>query len=104
MDATHIALGALVISAGSFCVAFCAFAVQLRRYFDEGVRLSLSIMVGAKIIGGGVVDPNKYLSVTVLNRGSAPTTITHMIFTITRAIWLGAYRFGLAGGSKGFGL
>jgi hypothetical protein len=76
LDATHIALWALVVSVGSLCVAFCAFALLLLRYFDEGVRLSLSVLVGARISGG---DPNKYLAVTVMNRGGAPTTITHMV-------------------------
>jgi len=78
LDATHIALWALVVSVGSFCVALFAFALQILRYFDEGVRLTMSIMVGARVIGG-LADLNKYLSVTVMNRGSAPTTVTHMV-------------------------
>jgi hypothetical protein len=39
----------------------------------------MSVMVGAIIVGGYERDENKYLSVTVTNRGSAPTTITHMV-------------------------
>jgi hypothetical protein len=75
LDAAHFAI---FVSAGSLAIAACAFALQLRRYFDEGVRLSVNIMVGARLVGG-LADLNKYLSVTVMNRGSAPTTITHMV-------------------------
>ena len=74
----NTAAWALVISVGSLCVALWTFTLQLLRYFDEGVRLNLSVMVGARLVGG-LADLNKYLSVTVTNRGSAPTTITHMV-------------------------
>jgi hypothetical protein len=39
----------------------------------------MSILPDAKLIGGVQVDKNAYLSVTVTNRGSAPTSITHMV-------------------------
>jgi hypothetical protein len=60
-------------------VAAFAFGLEFRRWLDEGVRLSVSVIVGAKIIGGYERDDNKYLNVTVTNRGNAPTTITHMV-------------------------
>ena len=75
--AAHISLWALYVSAGALFVSACVFALELRRWFDEGVRLGLSIMVGARIIGGLERDDRTYLSVTVTNRGSAPTTITN---------------------------
>lgn len=77
--AAHISLWALYVSAAALFVSACVFALELRRWFDEGVRLTMSVMVGAKIIGGLEVDKNKYLSVVVTNRGSAPTTVTHMV-------------------------
>ena len=77
--AAHISLWALYVSAGALFVSACVFALELRRWFGEGVRLSLSIMVGARIIGGLERDDRKYLSVTVTNRGSVPTTITHIV-------------------------
>jgi hypothetical protein len=66
------------ISAGSLVVAACAFVLELRRWFDEGVKLSMSVMPDAKLVGGGVEDKT-YLAITVANRGTAATTITHMV-------------------------
>lgn len=43
------------------------------------MKLSLSLMVDAIVIGGPVRDENRYLALTVTNRGTAPTTITHMV-------------------------
>lgn len=43
---------ALGVSIGSLCVSFAAFALQLRRWFDEGVKLSMSVMADAKFFGG----------------------------------------------------
>jgi hypothetical protein len=57
----------------------CVFALELRRWFDEGVRLAVTVMVDAKLVAGGQVDEETYLSATVTNRGSAPTTVTHML-------------------------
>jgi hypothetical protein len=77
--AAQISLWALWVSAGALFVAACAFGLEVRRWFDEGVRLSLSVMPNAIIIGPHGRDRDKYLSVTVTNRGDAPTTITHMV-------------------------
>jgi hypothetical protein len=77
--AAQISLWALWVSGGALFVAALAFGLEFRRWLDEGVRLSLSVMVGARIIGGYERDDNKYLNVTVTNRGSSPTTITHMV-------------------------
>ena len=76
--AAQIALWALWISGGALFVSACAFALELRRRFDEGVKLSVTIMANAKLVGG-IQDENTYLSVIVTNRGSAPTTVTHMV-------------------------
>jgi hypothetical protein len=77
--AARISLWALGISGGSFCVALCVFVLELRRWFDEGVRLSMSIIADAKLYGGDHQDENTYVAVTVTNRGDAATTITHMV-------------------------
>jgi hypothetical protein len=79
MDKTQIALWALGVAFFSLMVSACSFVLEFRRWFDEGVKLSMSIMPDAKLFGGDVKDSNTYLSVTVTNRGSAPTTITHMV-------------------------
>jgi hypothetical protein len=77
--ATRIALWALYVSGGALFVSACVFALELRRWFDEGVKLSMSVMADAMLIGSGREDRNTYLSVSVTNRGSAPTSITHMV-------------------------
>jgi hypothetical protein len=77
--AARISLWALYVSGGALFISACVFALELRRWFDEGVRLSLSIMTDAKLIGGVQNDSNTYLSATLTNRGSEPTTITHML-------------------------
>jgi hypothetical protein len=77
--AAQISLWAFGVSAGALLVSALAFGLEVRRWLDEGVRLTLSVVVGARIIGGYERDDNKYLNVTVTNRGNAPTTITHMV-------------------------
>jgi hypothetical protein len=78
--AAHVSLWALYVSVGAVFISACVFALELRRWFDEGVRLSMSVMIGALIVDvGHPPDPTKYLSLTVTNRGSAPTTITNMV-------------------------
>ena len=77
--AAKISFWALGMSAGSLVVAACAFVLELRRWFDEGVKLTMSVMPEAQIIGGGVKEDKTYVAITVANRGSAATTITHMV-------------------------
>lgn len=77
--AARISLWALGFSAGALAVSAGAFALEVRRWFDEGVKLSMSIMVAAKFFGGGLEDKHTYLAVHLTNRGSAATTITHFV-------------------------
>jgi hypothetical protein len=77
--AAGISRAAFFISALSACVSAGLLALQVRRWADEGVRLSLIVMADAVFFGGNRQDENTYISLTVTNRGSAPTTITHMI-------------------------
>lgn len=92
--AARISLWALAFSAGSLVVAGGLFALEMRRWFDEGVRLSMSVMVDAELYGGVQKDDKTYLAVTVTNRGSAPTTLTHMVlynYPSRFARWLPRY-------------
>ena len=89
--AARISLWALAVSAGSLSVALGVFVLELRRWFDEGVRLSISVMVDAETFGGGHQDGNTYIAATVTNRGTAATTITHMVlydYPTQFALWL----------------
>ena len=55
--------------------------LELRRWFDEGVKLSMNVYPDAKRFDDDMkpLDDNTYVQVVVTNRGSAPTTITRMI-------------------------
>ncbi len=77
--AATISLWALGVAGGSLIVAASLLILEVRRWFDEGVRLSVSVMVDAQFIGGPKKDDNTYIAVTVTNRGSSPTTITHLV-------------------------
>jgi len=77
--AAKMSLWALGVSGGSLVVAACAFVLELRRWFDEGVKLSMTVRPEAQLFGGGVQDDKTYLAITVTNRGTAATTIAHMV-------------------------
>lgn len=65
-----VAVLALVISGG-------AFALEIRRWVESGPRLYLSIMADA--VEFPEDDGKPKLALTVINRGSQPTEITHYI-------------------------
>jgi hypothetical protein len=67
-----IATIALIISAG-------ALALEVRRWFESGPKLILNVMSDAGVIGGIDEDNRPKFALTVTNRGSMPTVITHMI-------------------------
>jgi hypothetical protein len=46
--ASQVSYWSLILSGSSFCIAFSVFLLELRRWFDEGVRLSMSMIVDAK--------------------------------------------------------
>jgi hypothetical protein len=47
--AAQIALWALGVSGIAAVISLCGFFLQLRRWFDEGVKLSMTIMSDAKV-------------------------------------------------------
>ena len=77
--AVRISRWALFIAAASLITAISSFLLDVRRRFNEGVRLSLSVMVEAKLYGGNVDDENSYISIIVTNRGNTSTTLTNMV-------------------------
>ena len=57
-----------------------AFVLNLKSWWDSGVKLRLSIMADGVIIGAGPqYDEPNLVILTVTNRGDAPTVITNMI-------------------------
>jgi len=65
----------------SFVVASCALFLQLGPWFYSRPRLKLSIIADAVEMPPTVVK-KPMLALTVTNRGSEPTTLTHMIMFI----------------------
>ncbi|MGA0530780.1 hypothetical protein [Hansschlegelia sp. KR7-227] len=68
--ADWIAIYAAVVATG-------AAALEIRRWFESGPKLVVSVMADASMVGGGEIDRGRYLVATVTNRGDQPTTITH---------------------------
>ena len=71
-----IAIIALALSTGSLFL-------EIRRWFESGVRLKLTYMVDTVFIveGEGITEPDKRrIYVEVSNRGDAPTTLTNLTF------------------------
>jgi hypothetical protein len=62
-----------------------AFLLNLKAWFDSGVKLKLSLMPDGMTIGAGPeFDERDLILLTVTNRGNSPTVITNMIlFEIT---------------------
>jgi hypothetical protein len=50
------------------------------KWLDSGPKVTVTASTGMKMIGNGVNDPKTYVSVTAVNRGDRPTTITNLGF------------------------
>ncbi len=48
------------------------------KWLRSGPRIMLSDSTGMKMVGGGVEDPRTYVTVTALNVGDRPTSITNL--------------------------
>jgi hypothetical protein len=61
-------------------VATGALALEVRRWFESGPQLSIQIMQNMQSFNLTSLNPtDNYLLANVINRGNAPTTITHFI-------------------------
>jgi hypothetical protein len=61
-------------------VATSAFALNFRTWFEKRVRLNLTIIVDAALMGGSKLDDEGGLiALTVINRGGQTTTLTHLV-------------------------
>lgn len=79
------------IAAYAAIVATGALALEIRRWFESGPQLSLRIMAHAQMVGLGVHDKQSLVVAIVTNRGTVPTTITHMGF-IDHGSWFDVVR------------
>jgi hypothetical protein len=78
---TWVAIYAAIVGTGALLLNF-------KSWFDGRVRLHLSMMADAQIIGGSANEDMKDLmAVTVTNRGGTPTTITHLFVLEFPSVW-----------------
>lgn len=79
------------VAAYAAIVATAALALEIRRWFETGPRIVLSIMPRAKMINNTYLtnaeDDAEYILVSVANRGGLPTSITHMNFIDYGSFW-----------------
>ena len=68
------------ISIYAAVVATSAFFLNFRSWYEKGVRLKLSVMPDAMVVGGGsAMDQKNLVALTVMNRGGQVTTLTHCV-------------------------
>jgi hypothetical protein len=69
-------------------VGTSAFLLNLKAWFDSGVKLHLSLIADGMTIGAGPqFDEDDLNLLTVTNRGDAPTVITNMVLFDMRSLW-----------------
>ena len=68
-------------------VATGALALEIRRWFESGPRLTLSIISKAKTYGGVLPDDKEYLVARVTNRGDLPSTISNFALHEYRSVF-----------------
>src|SRR5688572_17511487 len=73
------------LSAFALVIAGGALALEVRRWFETGPRLRLSLMADAETYPPDDGKPKLILHVT--NRGDTPTTLTHMVTYRYRSIF-----------------
>jgi hypothetical protein len=67
----------IAIAAYAAIVATGALALEVKRWFESGPRLSIDVMAEAKTFNIPGTEGDTFVAATVSNRGNAPTTITH---------------------------
>jgi hypothetical protein len=69
-------------------VAASAFVLNFRTWFEKRVRLNLTVIADATLIGGSKVDDEEGLmALTVIDRGGLTTTLTHLVVLKFDNLW-----------------
>ncbi|MBT4934735.1 MAG: hypothetical protein HOL66_06950 [Rhodospirillaceae bacterium] len=78
---TVVAIYAAIVATG-------ALALEVRRWVEGRARVFVSVSPGMILAGNGEINEDKrYLVVTAVNRGSLPTTVTHMVLLEYKSFW-----------------
>ncbi len=69
-------------------VATGAFVLEARRWVEGKARVFVTISPGMLLAGNGKINENeRYFIVSAINRGSLPTTVTHMVYLEYKSFW-----------------
>ena len=71
-------LWTLGIAAYAAVVSTFVLGWDAYKWLAAGAKVDLSVSPGMQLVGGPVPDPKTYLSITALNVGDQPTTITNL--------------------------
>ena len=66
-------------------VATAALALEVRRWFESGPKLRLSVMQHARLTHDS--SNSSYIALTAINIGEVPTTITHLTLQQFPSLW-----------------
>jgi hypothetical protein len=69
----------------ALAISAAALGLEFRRWFETGPKLKLSVMADAVSFPND--DGKPKLALTVINRGSEPTMLTHMIAFVYPSRW-----------------
>ena len=68
----------LGIAAYAATISTFVFGWDAYKWLVSGPKIDLSASSGMRIFGGHIADPKTYISVTAMNVGDQPTTITNL--------------------------
>ncbi len=71
-------LWTLGIAAYAAVVSTFVLGWDAYKWLASGAKVDLSVSTGMKLLGGHVPDPKTHISVTAMNVGDRPTTITNL--------------------------
>lgn len=68
----------LAIAAYAAIISTFVLGWDVYKWLASGPKIDLSASTGMQIFGGPTVDPKTYISITAMNVGDQPTTITNL--------------------------
>lgn len=79
-DLTPKDMMTLAIAAYAAILSTFVFGWDAYKWLNQGPKIRGYAQTGMKIVGTGRIDPKTYVTITAVNHGDRPTTITNMGF------------------------
>lgn len=89
---TTIEIWTLGIAGYAAIISTFVFGWDAYKWFHTGPEVRLTASTGVKMVGGGQIDPNTYVSVTAVNLGDRATTITNLGFVYYKSRFKALFR------------